>query len=107
LASQGRVRRHDSPALAYQQRTTQSWINVSRSTGAAADADADAAQWVPPGSNPDAANDAGNANQCGDKWVQLVGRSRVIHMLWNGFLFGGVVPGKKPWSRWLVGWATG
>jgi len=73
-------------------------------TGAAADA----AQWVPPGWNSDAANDAGNANQpdWGDKRVQPVGRSRVIHMLWNGFLFVGVEPGEKPWSRWLMGWAA-
>lgn len=94
MASPRRVRRHDSPALAYQQRTTQIWVKLSRLSGAAADA----AHWTPPGSNIDAANDAGNANQpdCSDKWGQLVGRSRAIHMLWNGFLFVGVEPGDKP-----------
>lgn|GEM_PF-6936686 len=83
---------------------TQSRIKISRLTGAAAGA----AQWVPRGWNSDAAKDAGNGNQpdCGDKWVQLVGRSRVIHMLWNGFLFVGVELGEKAWSRWLTGWAA-
>ena len=36
---------HDSMAQAYQQRSTQSWVKISRLTGAAADA----AQWVAPG----------------------------------------------------------
>ncbi len=104
LPLQGRIRRHDSPALAYQQRTTQRWVNISRLTGAAADA----AQCAPPGGNSAAANDAGNANQpdCADKGVQLAGQSRVIHMLWNGFLFVGVEPGEKPWPRWVMGWAA-
>jgi hypothetical protein len=35
LASQCRVRRHDSLALSYQQRATQNWVKMSWSTGAA------------------------------------------------------------------------
>jgi hypothetical protein len=35
LASQCRVRRHDSLALTYQQRATQNWAKMSWSTGAA------------------------------------------------------------------------
>jgi hypothetical protein len=77
---------------------------MSRLTGAVAGS----AQRVRFGCNSDAANDAGNGNQadCGDKGLQLAGRSRVIHMLWNGFLFVGVEPGEKLWSRWLMGWAA-
>lgn len=45
LALQGRARRRDSPALAYQQRTTQNWVNVSRLSRAATDT----AQRVPLG----------------------------------------------------------
>lgn len=39
---------------------------------------------------------------------QLAGRSRVIHMLWNGFLSVGVEPDDRPWSRRLmIGAAAG
>lgn len=93
-----RARWRDGPAPAFQQRATQSRVNASRSSGGGAGA----AQRTRSGCNVDAPNDAGRANQpdCGDKdkWVTLAGRSRVIHMLWKGFLFAGVDPGEKPWA---------
>ncbi|EUA17171.1 hypothetical protein I545_3627 [Mycobacterium kansasii 662] len=91
--------------MTYQQRTTQSWVNISRLTGAAADA----TRETMPGRGSDSADDDGNANQPhrGDRGVQLVGRSRVIHMLWKGFLILGVALWRKPWSRWLMSWAAG
>jgi hypothetical protein len=86
----------DGPVPAIQQRTTQSRVNTSRLVGGAANA----AQRAPSGGSSRAPNDAGRATQpdCGDKWVTLAGRSRVIHMLWKGFLFVGVDPGEKPWA---------
>ncbi|KZS82562.1 hypothetical protein B4U45_00835 [Mycobacterium persicum] len=61
------------------------------------------------GRGSDSAADDGNANQShrGDKGIQLVGRSRVIHMLWKGFLILGVALWRKPWSRLLMGRAAG
>ncbi len=92
----GRAIRRDGPAPAFQQRATQSRVNTSRSSGGGAGA----AHRTRSGCNAGAPNDAGRANQpdCGDKWVTLAGRSRVIHMLWKGFLFAGVEPGDKPWA---------
>lgn len=49
-------------------------------------------------------NEAGKAIQsdCGDNEGQLVGSSRVIHMLWNGFLSVVVEPGPRPWPGRLM-----
>lgn len=87
---------------AYQQRQTQSSVNASRLTGSAVDA----AKWKPSGRNPDGANDFGSANKpgCGDAVVQPVGRARVIHMLWNGFLSIGVESSEMRCDIWVPSW---
>lgn len=79
---------------------TQSCAEISWLSGAVADA----AHGGTSGCNSEVANDAGNASKsaCGDKGIQLVGRSRVIHMLWNGFLFVGVELSETPRLGWLM-----
>jgi hypothetical protein len=75
------ARRSEGVAAGYQRRSTQSWVKISRSVGAAAGAP----QPAPPGGTPKAgslgANEAGNADQAdgGDKRVHVCGRSRAIH----------------------------
>ncbi len=65
--------------LAYQQRATQKRVNISRFAPGVADA----GQGAPARGNSDAGNEARNARKSawGAEEVQLVGRSRVIHML--------------------------
>ena len=50
---------------------------------------------APPGANTEGANEAIEADRadCGDHRVHVCGRSCVIHMLWNGFLFTGLFTG--------------
>ncbi len=86
-----------------QQRMMQSRVKTSRS-GATVGADGRAGF----GRSCGAANEVGSANQpdCGDMGGTLAGRSRVIHMLWNGFLSVGVEPADRPWSRRLMIWAV-
>ena len=67
----------------------------------------------PNASGFDSANNAGISTQKnrGDRWVQLTGRSRVIHALWNGFLSVDVEPGAGCATGsacvWPSGWALG
>jgi hypothetical protein len=46
---------------------------------------------MPPGRKPGPANEAGSTGhgECDGNRVHASGRSWVIHMLWNGFLFVG------------------
>jgi hypothetical protein len=89
-AAQRRVRRHDRLALSYQQRATQSCIQISRSTGAAAGAP----KWTSEVANSTLANEAGFNDQTafGDNRAQVSGRPRAINMLRNGFLSVGAEP---------------
>ncbi|OBH28049.1 hypothetical protein A5692_23445 [Mycobacterium sp. E342] len=54
------------------------------------------------------AKDIGRTSQaaCDDMGGQLFGNSRVIHMLWKGFLSVGVAPVARPWCRRLLAWAA-
>jgi hypothetical protein len=80
----------DRLALSYQQRATQSCIQVSRSTGAAAGAP----KWTSEVANSTLANEAGFNDQTafGDNRAQVSGRPRAINMLRNGFLSVGAEP---------------
>lgn len=100
----GPARRHESPAPTSQQRITQNWLKMSRPSGATAGT----AHWAQPGGNSGAPNEVGRADQPdrGDMGGQLTGRSRVIHMLWNGFLSVGLEPGPRPWPGRLIVWAA-
>jgi len=97
LASQRRVRRHDRLALTYQQRATQTCIQISRSTGAAAGAP----KWASEVANSTLANEAGNNDQTafGDNRAQVSGRPRPINMLRNGFLSVGAEPDNEAWQK--------
>jgi hypothetical protein len=81
---------HDRLALSYQQRATQSCIQISRSTGAAAGAP----KWTSEVANSTLANEASNNDQTafGDNRAQVSGRPRAINMLRNGFLSVGAEP---------------
>jgi hypothetical protein len=89
-AAQRRITRHDRLALSYQQRATQSCIQISRSTGAAAGAP----KWTSEVANSTLANEASNNDQTafGDNRAQVSGRPRAINMLRNGFLSVGAEP---------------
>jgi hypothetical protein len=50
----------------------------------------------------EAENDNGPA--FGDKRDRTGGRSRVIHMPWNGFLFRGAESDDEAWTTWFVSW---
>jgi len=105
LALPGQRGRYESPAAVCQQRLTQSRVAKSRVTGATGTA----AHCASNGRMSDAANDAGSTDRpnCGDRWAQLAGRSCVIHMLWNGFLFVGAESGEMPCARWLMASVAG
>lgn len=94
----------DSAAPAPQRRMTHSMVKMSRAAGATRGT----AGWAPSGQWHGAANEVGSRNQpdCGDMEGQLAGRSRVIHMLWNGFASVGVEPADRPWLRWLMMWSA-
>lgn len=96
-AAQRRVRRHDRLALSYQQRATQSCIQISRSTGAAAGAP----KWTSEVANSTLANEAGNNDQTafGDNRAQVSGRPRAINMLRNGFVSVGAEPDNEAWQK--------
>ena len=87
----------DRLALSYQQRATQSCIQVSRSTGAAAGAP----KWTSEVANSTLANEASNNDQTafGDNRAQVSGRPRAINMLRNGFLSVGAEPDNEAWQK--------
>ena len=96
-ASQRRVRRHDRLALTHQQRATQSCVQISRSTGAAAGAP----KWTSEVANSTLANEASNNDQTafGDNRAQVSGRPRAINMLRNGFVSVGAEPDNEAWQK--------
>ncbi len=87
------------PAQSYQQRTTQSWVQTFRSAAAGA------AQCASTVETSTTASEAGNGDDpaLGDNRDRTGGRSRVIHMPWNGFLFRGAEPDDKARTKWLAG----
>jgi len=59
---------------------------------------------APPGADAAGANEAvaGDRADSGDHRFHVWGRSCVIHMLWNAFLFTGPLPHRQP-ATWFAG----
>jgi hypothetical protein len=81
--------------LSCQQRATKCWVQILMSA---------AAECASTDETPTTAGEAENDDELalGDIRDRTGGRSRVIHMPWNGFLFRGAEPDDETWTTWFA-----
>jgi len=94
MAALASATRHNSLALTYQRRATQSWVKISPLARAAAGT----AEWASPDWKPKAVKATGHGGQTNGraKRTRVGGRSRFIPALLNGFFW---FVGEEPWSE--------
>ncbi len=103
MAALANATRHNSLALTYQRRATQSWVKISPLARAAAGT----AEWASPDWKPKAVKATGHGGQTNGraKRTRVGGRSRFIPALLNGFFW---FVGEEPRSEctWPISMPT-